>query len=97
MKKGIFERCLSETAAETLCKLNVELTLLEGEVLNALTDNGVTTSSDDVILLLILEPFVAEMRRRVDNDPRARLLFDLLQLKIKVSALSQKVEGDHHV
>ena len=96
MKKGIFERCLSADMNETMRKVSEELNLLEADILRAVTDNGLTTQLDDVALLLLLEPFVAALRRRVNENPRATLLFNLMQSKIKVMVASTK-GGDRHV
>ena len=96
MKKGIFERCLSTDANETMRKVSEELNLLEADILRAVTDNGLATQMDDVALLLLLEPLVADLRRRVSKNPRATLLFNLMQTKIKVMVTSTK-DGDRHV
>lgn len=97
MKKGIFERCRSTDANETMRKISEELSSLEADILRAVTDNGLTTQMDDVALLLLLEPLVADLRRRVNKNQRATLLFNLMRTKLKVIVSSAKAEGDHHV
>lgn len=97
MKKGIFERCLSADINETMRKIEAELELLEAEVLRAVTDNGLKTQLDDVALLMLLEPLVAELHRSVSNDPRAKLLYRLVKAAITVTVANKDAEGDHHV
>lgn len=97
MKKGIFERCLSADINETMRKIEAEIELLEAEVLRAVTDNGLITQLDDVALLMVLEPLVAELSRSVSNNPRAALMYCLVQTKLEVAVTSKKAEGDHHV
>ena len=97
MKKGIFERCLSADINETMRKIEAEIELLEAEVPRAVTDNGLKTQLDDVALLMVLKPLVADLSRSVNNNPRAALLYRLVQTVLKVTVTSKEAEGDHHV
>lgn len=96
MKHGILERCCAQDRPNIMQNISKELDALQDEILAAATDNGMLTSKDAAVLLLILYPFVDQLYQLMDQDPSAKTLFCLLHARFHPTirtALTEEVKG----